>query len=86
MAFKKQRWIPYGRKPKAIEIHVKDSVNQTIDFFKIYINKGILEKNDRDDNPKKVLKILEQKYGINFGLKERNFLQRMQKNGFTSNI
>jgi hypothetical protein len=76
MVFKKKDWIPYGKRAKFIEINVKNNQNQTIDFFKIYHNKSDLEKNERNDNPKRVLKILKQKYNFDFEEEKNKFLKK----------
>ncbi len=72
MTFKKHSWIPYKRKAKFIEINVKDEQNRVIDFFKIYPKKSQLDKNERNDNPEKVLQILKKKYGFEFNVEKVN--------------
>jgi len=81
MTFKKHGWIPYKRKVKFIEINVKDDQNRVIDFFKIYPKSFQLDKNERNDNPSKVLQILKKKYGFEFNVEKVMAKKWLEKDG-----
>jgi len=66
MTFKEQNWVPYGKRANSVDIIVKDNDGKTIDSFKVYHKQGQLEKNKRIFSPKKVIKILKEKYGFDF--------------------
>jgi len=77
MTFKNQKWIPYGKRANSIDIIVKDNNGNTIDSFKVYHQKGQFEKGKRVFTPKKVIKILKEKYGFNFKIeKEKDWLKK----------
>ncbi len=68
MALKNQQWIPYKRKADSVEINVKDSENQTIDFFKLYKGKT------RDI--KRILSKLKEQYDFDLIPKEKDWLKK----------
>jgi len=69
MSFKEQGWIPYGKRANSVDILVKDTNGNTIESFKVYHGQGQFEKNQRIFNPRKVIRILKEKYGFNFEVK-----------------
>lgn len=56
MAYKKQKWMQYGRRGNIIEIKIKDESDRTIDFFKCNNKEAF----------KTIAKILKNKYGFDF--------------------
>lgn len=55
---KKKEWIPYGRKANSVEINIKDSQNQTINFYKLY--------KDKTRDIKRIVSKIKEKYGFDF--------------------
>ena len=70
MTFKQQRWIPYGKKARYINIGVKDNFKQTIESFE-------LEKGKDIDNLRKLKKIRE-KY--DFDLSPEEDIKKIKEN------
>jgi len=58
--YKKQNWIPYGRKAFSLDINIKDRFNQTIDRLR-------LEKDKNIDNQRKLRKIKKYGFDLTFG-------------------
>lgn len=70
--FKEQSWVPYGRKAKFVEVNVKDSDNQTIDFFKL--------RKDRTRDTQRMVKKIKEKHGFDLsGEKEEDELNVLKK-------
>lgn len=59
--YKKQQWMPYGRKARILEINIKDKENQTIDNVK-------LEKGKDAENHRMLKRI--KKHGFNLSLED----------------
>jgi hypothetical protein len=77
MSLKNQEWVPYGKRANSVDILVKDNNGKTIESFKVYHQQGQFEKNKRIFNPKKVVKILKEKYGFDFEVeKEKDWLKK----------
>ncbi len=69
MSFKEQSWVPYGRKAKFVEVNVKDSDNQTIDFFKL--------RKEKNRDVKRMVKKIRDKHGFDLsGEKEESVLKK----------
>lgn len=58
IAFKKHRWMSYGKKGNIIEIKIKDESDNPIDTFKCNNNEAF----------KIIAKIIRDKYGFDFGV------------------
>jgi hypothetical protein len=69
MSFKEQNWVDYGRKAKFVEVNVKDSDNQTIDFFKL--------RKDRTRDVQRMIKKIKEKHGFDL-----NSLEEETENKF----
>lgn len=56
MGYKKHNWLQYGRQGEVIEISIKGGDGHKIDFFRC----------DNNKDYKKILKIINSKYGFDF--------------------